>query len=166
MEIIIRNMKKEDYQEVKKIYQTGINSHQCTFETRVPSWEEWDQAHLDICRFIAMCRDTHQIIGFAALTPMSSRWCFRGVAEVSIYLNETSKGQGIGTCLLMKLIRESEKHGIWSLYSGIFPENTASIKLHEKCGFRFVGVREKLGEDYKGTYRDVVFYERRSIIVG
>ena len=166
MQIEVKKMQKEDYTQVGMIYQAGIESNQCTFETQVPTWSEWDQGHLKECRFVAVDVLEHEILGWVALSPMSSRWCFRGVAEVSIYLNPRVKGKGIGTLLLETAIESSESCGIWSLFSGIFPENITSIKLHEKCGFHKVGTRERLGESSDGSYRDVVFYERRSQLIG
>ena len=163
--ISIREMKASDYQAISKIYQQGIDSNLCTFETRVPSWDDFNRTHLPKPRLVAV--DEHQqVCGFIILSPMSSRQCFRGVGEISIYLDYRYRGQGIGTQLMNEMIKKSELCGIWSLFSGIFPENKASLSLHKRCGFREIGYREKLGESKDGTFKDVIFMERRSSIIG
>lgn len=160
----IRSMQSSDYEAVARIYKQGIDSKQCTFETEVPTWEQFDQGHLTHPRLVAL--DTYdKVCGFIVLSAMSTRYCFRGVAEVSIYLDVKCVGQGIGTALLKEMIVQSEQVGIWSLFSGIFPENKASIALHHRCGFREIGYREKMGESEDGTFRDVVFFERRSHLI-
>ena len=163
--ISIREMKASDYQAISKIYQQGIDSSLCTFETCVPSWEDFNRTHLEKPRLVAV-NENHQVCGFIILSPMSSRQCFRGVGEISIYLDYQYRGQGIGTQLMNEMIKESEKCEIWSLFSGIFPENKASLSLHKRCGFREIGYREKLGESEDGTFKDVIFMERRSSIIG
>lgn len=165
MQITIHNMEVKHYQKVGAIYKQGIDSKQCTFETEVPTWEEFDRNHLPCCRFVVI-NESDEVIGWAALSQTSSRSCFKGVCEVSIYLDQQVARQGIGERLLNYLIEESERNGIWSLISGIFKENIASLKLHEKCGFRYVGYREKMGKTKEGTFRDVCFMERRSLNVG
>ena len=163
--ISIREMKASDYQAVSRIYQQGIDSNLCTFETHVPSWEDFNRTHLEKPRLVAV-NEKHQVCGFIILSPMSSRQFFRGVGEISIYLDYQNRGQGIGTLLMNEMIKESEECDIWSLFSGIFPENKASLSLHKRCGFRVIGYREKLGESEDGTFKDVIFMERRSSIIG
>ena len=163
--ISIRPMDAIDYEKVANIYQQGIDSKQCTFETEVPTWDSFDQGHLQHPRLVAV-DEQGEVCGFIVLSLMSSRRCFRGVAEISIYLDRAYKGQGIGRTLMNEMITQSEEAGIWSLFSGIFPENKASIALHQRCGFREIGYREKMGESEDGTFRDVIFFERRSQIIG
>ena len=148
---------------VKTIYEAGLATGNASFQTSAPSWEEWDAAHLKHSRLIAL-RD-EQVHGWAALTPVSGRCVYAGVAEVSIYIDAASRGQGVGKALLQALIAESEKNGLWTLQAGIFPENTASVQLHEKCGFRQVGLREKIGK-MGDHWRDTVLLERRSRKIG
>ncbi|MCJ7622492.1 MAG: N-acetyltransferase family protein [Anaerolineaceae bacterium] len=156
-------MKRDDWVAVRSIYQEGIDSGNATFETHLPSWEAWDQNHMQTCRFVA-ARD-HHVVGWAALSPVSGRCIYAGVAEVSVYVCTSMRGQGIGKKLLQTLIHNSEQAGIWTLQAGIFPENIASIKLHKSCGFREVGYREHLGQLY-GKWRNVVLMERRSKTTG
>jgi phosphinothricin acetyltransferase len=148
---------------VRAIYREGIATGDATFETDVPDWEKWNASHLSDCRFVA--RKDDQIIGWAALSPVSGRCVYAGVAEVSVYVVALAKGQGVGKALLRALIAESERQGIWTLQAGIFPENEASIALHKSCGFREVGRRERFGQ-MRGTWRNVVLMERRSSVVG
>lgn len=159
----IRQMKPQDWPVVAQIYAEGIATGMATFETQVPDWPAWDNAHLKIGRLVAIQGD--QLFGWAALSPVSSRCVYGGVGEVSIYIGEESRGNGLGLLLLQALIRESEAHGIWTLQSGIFPENSASIKLHEKGGFRRIGYRERIG-CLQGIWRDNILFERRSKTVG
>jgi phosphinothricin acetyltransferase len=159
MKCIIREMKKEDWSQVAEIYDQGIKSGNATFETIVPEWEEWDNHHLKECRFVVITEE--QIIGWAALNPVSSRPAYSGVAEVSIYVEAAKRGKGTGEILLNKLIEESERLTLWTLQAGIFPENEISINLFKKCGFKEVGIREKIGK-LDGSWRDVVLLERRS----
>ena len=144
---------------VKKIHEEGIATGIATFETSSPSWEEWDRNHLPYARFVAT--DGKSVLGWAALTPVSSRCVYAGVAEISVYVSSEARGKGVGKALLLKLIEESEQHKLWTLQAGIIADNKASITLHEKSGFRVVGVREKLGQ-YKNKWHDVVLMERRS----
>lgn len=156
-------MKRADLKDVLKIYSEGIASGNATFETSVPTEEVWDKIHLSNCRLIA--RSGEEVIGWAALSPLSGRCTYSGVAEVSVYVTAGATGRGAGKALLSELVKESEKAGIWTLDAGIFPENKASISLHKSCGFREVGYREKLGSA-NGIWRDVILFERRSRKVG
>ena len=151
------------YPEIAEIYLQGIATGNATFQTTAPSWEEWDISHLPHSRIAAVVND--QIAGWAALSPVSSRCVYAGVAEVSVYVGKAYCGKGIGQKLLEALIEESEGHNLWTLQSGIFPENVASIRLHEKCGFRQIGYREKIGQ-MNGVWRDNIIMERRSKTVG
>jgi len=152
-----------DWPEVSRIYQEGIETGEATFETDVPSWEEWDAAKLTICRLVATGGDS--VVGWAALSPVSRRHVYRGVAEPSIYVGSVARGLGVGRELLAALIEASESAGIWTLQTAIFPENDVSIRLHEGLGFRIVGTRERIGSHH-GRWRDVVLMERRSDRVG
>ncbi len=152
-----------DWPRVREIYLEGIATKNATFETDVPDWETWDAKHLESCRLVA--RANGEVLGWAALSPVSSRCVYRGVAEESIYIAESARGQGIGKLLLAALVEASEQAGLWTLQTGIFPENKVSIHLHEVCGFRVLGLREKIGQ-MDGVWRDVVFMERRSKVVG
>jgi L-amino acid N-acyltransferase YncA len=149
----------EHWPAVKAIYESGLATGHATFQTSAPSWEEWDTAHLKHSRLIAV--QDNQILAWAALTPVSGRCVYAGVAEVSVYVDAERRGQGLGEQLLQALIEESEANGLWTLQAGIFPENIASLKIHEKTGFRQVGVREKIGQ-MNGIWRDTVLLERRS----
>jgi phosphinothricin acetyltransferase len=151
-----------DWPAVRAIFKEGIATGNATFEIAAPEWPEWDAKHLPHSRLVA--REAAEIVGWAALSPVSSRPVYRGVAEVSIYVAAHARGQGIGKALLAALIAESETHGIWTLQAGIFPENAASIDLHQKTGFRMVGRRERIG-CLDGAWRDTVLLERRSAIV-
>ena len=159
MEVTFRPMIKNDWFSVAEIYRQGIETGNATFETEIPSWERWDSAHLKSCRIIATY--DNQIVAWAALIPDSRREVYRGVAEISIYVSNEFKGLGIGSQLIRKLIIESEKEGFWTLQASIFPENTASLKIHLDSGFRKVGFREKIGK-MKDIWRDTILLERRS----
>ena len=161
--MVIREMKPEDWAQVSQIYQEGINTGFATFEQQIPSYESWDQAHVKSCRLVA--EESNQLLGWAALSPVSSRCVYGGVGEVSIYVGAQSRGKGVGKALLKHLIEESEKAGFWTIQSGIFPENKASMVLHEKLGFRFIGKRERVGK-IKGIWKDNLLFEKRSNIVG
>ena len=163
MDIIIEKMKDQDWPEVKNIYQQGIATGNATFEDEAPDWEHWDKSHLCDCRLVA--KSGVEIVGWAALSPVSTRCVYKGVAELSLYVKHSFRGQEIGTALLKATIEESQRAGIWTLQGGTFPENTASIALQKACGFRKVGIREKLG-CMNSRWRDVVLMERRSKIVG
>lgn len=163
MDTVIDVMQPEDWPAVRAIYLEGIATKNATFETGAPEWEKWDSSHLKTCRLVA--RLNGQVVGWAALSPVSSRCVYAGVAEESIYISEVARGQGVGKKLLNALVDASERAGIWTLQTGIFPENEISIRLHERCGFRVLGVREKIGQ-MDGVWRDVVLMERRSQVVG
>jgi phosphinothricin acetyltransferase len=160
----IRAMLSSDWQPVSAIYAEGLATRNATFQTEVPTWEQWDTGHRQDCRLVSF-NETHEITGWVALSPVSSRACYAGVAEHSIYIGNAYKGQGIGKILLKALIEASEAAGIWTLQSSIFVENTASLKLHEQCGFRAVGQRERIAQ-LEGVWRTTVFMERRSAVVG
>jgi phosphinothricin acetyltransferase len=159
----ITPMRPEDWPQVREIYVQGLETGQASFETEAPSWEQWNAARLPICRLVA--RDPAGVIGWAALSPVSSRRVYKGVAEGSVYIAPRGRGKGIGLALLTALIESAEAAGIWTLEAKVFPENAASLALCEKCGFRRVGVREKLG-CHKGIWRDVILLERRSQVAG
>ena len=159
MNISFRPLTANDWHSVADIYRQGIDTGHATFQQEVPSWTEWDKAHLPHCRLVALYHG--DIAGWAALSAVSSRLVYRGVAEVSIYIISAFHGQKIGSRLLGELITESEQQGIWTLQAGIFPENKASLALHTRHGFRTVGFREKIGFMH-GVWRDTVLLERRS----
>lgn len=156
----IRKMTEAHWPEVSQIYQEGMDTNLATFQRECPSWEEWDRTHLAECRWV-MEKGNH-LMGWAALTPVSGRCVFSGVAEVSVYVSADSRGTGVGGALLFELIRSSEKNGFWMLQSGIMQDNIPSIRLHESCGFRMVGYRERIGRDRFGSWRNIVLMERRS----
>jgi phosphinothricin acetyltransferase len=155
---MIDQMTSSDWQQVREIYVEGIRSGNSTFETDAPSWKKWNDSHLEIARLVM--RDEEIVIGWAALSPVSKRDVYRGVAEVTVYVKESARGKGIGRALLEALIAESEKNDIWTLQASIFPENTASIELHLRCGFREVGRRERIAM-LRGVWRDTILFERR-----
>ena len=159
----VRDLRPGDWPEVARIFEEGIRTGVATFETEVPSWEEWDSAHLREHRFVAE-RDG-RVVGWIALAPVSSRCCYAGVAEVSAYVGEEARGEGVGRALLARLIESSERGGIWTLETGVFPENGPSLALLQRFGFRVVGTRERIGRMH-GMWRDVTFLERRSEVVG
>ncbi len=161
--ITIRALTKTDYPAVEIIYQQGIDMGDATFQTNTPSWDEWDSSKMEVCRLVAI--EDSRVIGWAALSAVSGLCIFEGVAEVSLYISNEAQGKGVGHRLLSALISESERQGLWTLQSGIFHENMASLALHKKNGFKEVGVREKLGQMH-GRWRDVVLLERRSDTVG
>jgi L-amino acid N-acyltransferase YncA len=163
MEWVIEPMQDSDWAVVVDIYRQGIATGDATFQTELPGWTEWDANHLRHSRLAA--RAEGAVGGWAALSPVSRRECYAGVAEVSIYVAEAHRGRGLGRRLLAALVEESEGHGIWTLQAGIFPENRSSIALHEGLGFRQVGVRERIGQR-DGRWRDTVLLERRSKKVG
>jgi L-amino acid N-acyltransferase YncA len=160
---IITPLLKKHWTDVSLIYRRGIETGIATFEKEVPEWSIWDSSHLKCCRWVAL--SAHKVTGWAALSKASDRFCYKGVAEVSIYVDPSFQGQGIGSLLLDKLITSSEKQGFWTLQAGIFPENIASINLHRKYGFRIAGIREKIGK-LDETWRDIMFLERRSKRIG
>jgi len=155
---MIDQMKPNDWEQVRSIYIEGIRSGNATFETDAPTWEKWDENHLQIARLVM--RDEEKVLGWAALSAVSKRAVYRGVVEVTVYVTESARGKGIGRALLEALIAESEKNDIWTLQASIFPENTASIELHLRCGFREVGRRERIAM-LNGVWRDTLLFERR-----
>ena len=156
-------MTVNDWEQVRSIYLEGVGSGNSTFETDAPSWDQWNEGHHEFARLVM--RDGDQILGWAALSPVSKRRAYRGVAELTVYVTETARHQGIGRALLQGVIEESERNGIWTLQASIFPENVASAKLHLRCGFREVGRRERIAT-LNGLWRDTVLFERRSKTVG
>ena len=156
-------MRPEDWEVVRAIYLEGIATGNSTFEQSAPDWQTWDQGRLPSCRLVA--RAGNEVLGWTALSPVSRRQVYAGVAEFSIYVAERARGRGIGAALLQALIEVSEQEGIWTLQSGIFPENTASLELCRRFGFRVVGTRERIG-CMDARWRDVVLLERRSQIAG
>ncbi len=148
---------------VIKIYKQGIDTGFATFEEEIPSYEQWNRNHITSCRLVALRED--KVVGWAALSPVSGRCVYGGVAEVSVYVAEKTRGFGLGKLLMEELITASEKEGFWTLQSGIFPENTSSIKLHKKVGFRYLGKRERIGQ-LDGVWKDNFLFERRSKTVG
>jgi L-amino acid N-acyltransferase YncA len=163
MDYQIAPMQPADLPAVLEIYGEGIATGQATFEILLPDWEKWDSNHRRDCRLIA--RKYSQVIGWAALSPVSTRSVYSGVAEVSVYVAAAARGGGVGTALLKALIEESESRGVWTLQAAIFPENLASIALHKSCGFREVGVRQRIGK-LGEKWRDVLLLERRSATAG
>lgn len=158
------SIREGNYAEVARIYLEGIATGLATFETSAPTWEAWDKNHLSFGRIAALNSDG-QMEGWACLSPVSSRCVYGGVAEVSVYVSQAARGKGLGQTLLQQLITESEQNGIWTLQSGIFRENVPSIKIHEKCGFRIIGYKERIGQ-LKGVWKDNMLLERRSTLVG
>jgi L-amino acid N-acyltransferase YncA len=167
-EVRIEALRPRDWPEVAAVYAEGIATGNATFQTTVPTWQQWDHHHLAAHRLVARIPppqgDGH-ILAWAALAPVSERCVYAGVAEDSIYVAARARGQGVGQRLLRALVEGAERAGIWTVQTGIFPENTASLALHRGCGFRVVGVRERLGQHH-GRWRDVVLLERRSTVAG
>ena len=162
--VTIDAMTAADADAVLAIYAQGMASGHATFQTELPSWTEWRAGHLATPCLVA--RDANgSVLGWCALAPVSRRAVYRGVAEESVYVAEAARGRGVGRLLLEAMVRESEAAGMWTLQTGIFPENAASLVLHESCGFRVLGVRERIGQ-HLGRWRDVVFLERRSRVAG
>jgi L-amino acid N-acyltransferase YncA len=160
--MIVRELLPDDWPAVRAIYEDGIRTGVATFETEAPSWEAWDAAHPEL-RLVAVREG--EVVGWAALSPYSHRCCYSGVAEVSVYVGESARGAGIGRLLLEELVERSERSGYWTLIAGIDAKNEASRRLHKTCGFRELGVHEGLGES-GGVWRNVVWAERRSTVVG
>ncbi len=152
-------MIETDWPNVKSIYIEGIASGNATFDEELPSWDVWNRSYLTACRIVV--KEAGRIVGWAALQPISSKKALAGVAELSIYLGASSRGKGIGSRLMAYVIAESEANGFWTLQSGVFLENIASIHLHHKAGFRNVGVRQRIGK-LNGVWRDIILLERRS----
>lgn len=158
--ITIRQMNPEDWNSIKDIYEQGLDSNISTFQTDCPSYEEWDSGHLEDCRLVAILDE--RIVGWIALSPTSKREVYRGVVEVSIYVDSSYSKQGIGSTLMNHLVKESEKKGYWSLYSSVIEENAASLSLHMKCGFRKIGYRERIAKDRFGNWHNTILFEKRS----
>lgn len=161
--ITLRPLLPGDWPAVSAIYIEGIATRNATFENDAPPWEEWDSAHLRDGRLVASRAGT--VVGWAALSPVSGRCVYSGVAEDSVYVSAAARGMGVGRKLLEALVEESEAKGFWTIQAGIFPENAASLALHTACGFRLVGRRERLGA-MDGRWRDVILMERRSHATG
>jgi len=161
--ISVRDLRPGDWPEVARIFREGIATGNATFETAVPSWAAWDTAHVADHRLVA--ERNGLVVGWIALVPVSPRECYAGVAEVSAYVGERARGKGVGAELLAALVESSEPAGIWTLETGVFPENETSLRLLQRFGFRIVGTRERIGRLH-GIWRDVVFLERRSEVVG
>jgi phosphinothricin acetyltransferase len=159
----IREMAASDWPSVRAIHEEGIATRNATFETQPREWDEWDAAHHERCRFVAVRAGT--VVGWAATSPVSKRPVYAGVAEVSIYIAAAARGQGVGRRLLDSLIAAAETNGVWTLQAGVFPENEATLRLHEGAGFRAVGRRERIGRHF-GRWRDTILLERRSARVG
>jgi len=159
MPITIRVMHNGDWPTVRAVFQEGIDTGVASLETRVPSWADWDWGHLKVCRLVAVRQDV--VVGWAALSPVSRRLAYAGVAEVSVYVAASARRQGVGRALLRQLIDHSERAGLWTLQAVILAENQASVALHRACGFRLVGHREKIGLR-QGQWHDTVLMERRS----
>lgn len=163
MEIIFRPMTPDDWKNVSEIYRQGIETGNATFQQEIPTYTDWDNGHLKNCRIVAI--KDNEVAGWAALTPVSGRCVYAGVAEVSVYVADKNRGHKIGHKLLEKLIIESENEKLWTLQAGIFPENIASLKIHEALGFRKIGHRERIGQ-MNGIWRDTILLERRSKLIG
>ena len=161
-QVVIDIMQATDWEQVRTIYWEGIATGHATFEMEAPSWEQWDAAHLRCARLVARAG---RVAGWAALSPVSQRCVYGGVAEVSVYVSQAHRQSGVGRRLLSALIRESERNGVWTLQAGMFPENAGSLALHRGCGFREVGRRERIGK-LNGAWRDTILLERRSPVVG
>lgn len=158
VETVVRELRPEDWPQVAAIYAEGIATRNATFETEVPSWEAWDRSHSGP-RLVA--ESGGEVVGWATLTPVSDRCCYSGVGENSVYVAASARGRGVGRTLLDQLVERAEADGYWTIQTGVFPENEASVALHLACGFRIVGTRERIGQ-LDGVWRDILFLERRS----
>ena len=161
---LIREMTHRDRQRVLQIYDQSLKTGTATFTAECPSWEKWDAEHLPEARLVYELEGV--VVGFAVISPTSTKPHFRGVVEVSVYVDLSHTGQGIGTALLSKLCQEAFRQGYWTIYSSIFPENVASVAIHEKCGFRRIGYREKIAKDIFGQWRDTLIMELRCPMEG
>jgi phosphinothricin acetyltransferase len=164
MQIEVREMTPDDWPAVREIYRRGIESGDATFEREPPDWETWHARRHPKCRLVAECEET--VVGFACVSATSERAVYSGVCEIMVYVAEENRGHGIGGRLMASLVSATEAQGIWTLESSIFPENVASIRVHERVGFRVVGTRERVGRFHDGRWRDTVLMERRSSITG
>jgi L-amino acid N-acyltransferase YncA len=158
----IRKLRQEDWAAVREIFEQGIAGRNATFETEAPSWDAWDRSQLDGQRYVAV--EHGRVVGWVAAHAVSSRPCYRGVVEHSVYVHDEFQGRGVGRALLERLFKSTEAAGIWTIQTGVFPENEASLAMHVKCGFRVVGTQQKLGK-LDGVWRDVVVLERRSEVI-
>ena len=158
----LQALRPDDWPAVREIYEAGIATGDATFETAAPGWQVWDATHLADHRLVA--RDGGRVVGWTALAPVSDRCAYAGVAEDSIYVAPDLQGRGVGRALLSAVVASAEQGGIWTVQTGIFPENQASVRLHQACGFRVVGLRERLGR-LQGRWRDVLLLERRSPVI-
>lgn len=163
MDIVIRKMTVEDWDAVAEIYKQGVDTNKATFQSDIPTYKDWNNSHLDELRYVACINQ--QVVGWIALSPISSRCVYSGVCEVSVYVHNDFVGNGIASRLYDVLIEASEKAGIWTLQVGIMEDNIASIQLHKKVGFREVGYRERIGKDRFGNWRNTVLMERRSKVI-
>lgn len=163
--VLVRPMAERDAPHVLAIYQAGLDTGQASFETTVPTWERFDAAKLPGHRHVAADAATGEVLGWVAATAVSDRCVYAGVVEHSVYVHPARQGRGVGAALLQALIQSTERAGIWTIQSGVFPENAASLRLHERAGFRVVGVRERIGRHH-GRWRDTVLIERRSRTAG
>lgn len=163
--VLIRPMLAADAAGVLAVYQAGLDTGQASFETAAPAWEEFDAGKLPLHRFVAADAATGRVLGWAAAAPVSGRHVYAGVVEHSVYVDPARQGQGIGGALLRALTESADGAGVWTVQSGVFPENTASLALHERAGFRVVGTRERIGRHH-GRWRDVLLLERRSRVAG
>ena len=157
-------MTQDHWEQVKKIYCEGIETGIATFQTEAPAYEQWNNSHLNFARLVAC--DEEKVLGWIALSSTSSRCVYSGVVEVSVYIGKDFRGKGIGKELMKEAIKQGEENGIWSFYSAIIKENIASIELHKKCGFREIGIREKIAKLSNGKWSDTVLMEFRSKTVG
>ncbi len=164
-DVLIRPMRSADAAGVLAVYQAGLDTRQASFETTAPAWEAFDAGKLPLHRHVAADAATGQLLGWTAASPVSSRCVYAGVIEHSVYVDPGRHGRGIGTALLAALIASAEDAGVWTIQSGVFPENAASLRLHERAGFRVVGTRQRIGRHY-GVWRDVLLIERRSRVAG
>ena len=160
----IRPFEEADYPAIKDIFQQGIDSGNATFQASASDWAEWDRSKLQDCRLLAY--EQQSILGWAAISGSAGHAFFHGLAEISLYVANNAQGQGVGQALMQAMIECSEQHGYWTLVAGIFPENIASLKLHQKNGFRVIGTRERPAQMPDGRWRNVVLLERRSQTVG
>jgi L-amino acid N-acyltransferase YncA len=164
--VTVAPISAEDWPSVARIYREGMATGNATFEHTVPSWEQWRSARIHDPCLVARDESSGAVLGWAALSPVSARAVYKGVGEVGVYVDQSHARRGVGRLLLDALIESSESAGLWTLQAGIFPENEGSIALHERCGFRLVGKRERVGRMADGSWRDVMLYERRSEVVG
>jgi L-amino acid N-acyltransferase YncA len=160
--LIVRDLRPDDWPEVAQIYGEGIATGNATFETEVPGWKAWEAAHVREHRFVA--EQDGRVLGWIALTPVSQRPCYEGVAEISVYVAAGARGNGVGSELLAAVVESAERGGVWTLQTSVFPENEASLALLHRFGFRRVGIRERIGQLH-GVWRDTVLVERRSEVV-